>query len=421
MTQLKEAIELVGGLSEADRMMPGIRELVEVGAKTSQAFREAVGSPGTKGHGGSIKKWFRDVQTVCQRGFREANSETALGFLVRKGVQTAANDWYQTAARAWQDYCRTASSTTVAEWYAPLYPSVIADRVDRGQEFPEGRVIGEDSHLVNQKFGLIEAFDRELFDDDQTGQIRQRAERLGGSMAITESVWSSSRFVGTSRTYANVTVPASGYSTTDINGTAVTTPFSATLYGSASGNRPSSYGILGMGSIKIGYIQLLNAVDPLQNKIITNPNCLLVSSQDKINADLLLAPGGYPAVIGQSAGTTDPGTLGGTGIATTATQGVLAGFPGGYGSPNPFAGMGIKVCLERYLADSVWAFGEAGKGLIFQERDPLEIVQEGPNTGASFSFDAIRFRSRRRFEVDWVGGGSRFWYLGSDGSAGSNQ
>jgi hypothetical protein len=79
-------------------------------------------------------------------------------------------------------------------------------------------------------------------------------------------------------------------------------------------------------------------------------------------------------------------------------------------------GLGIKVVVAKFLADWAWAIGEAKKGFIFQERDPLEVIQEAAATGAAFQFDAMRYRSRRRFEADWIAGGSRFWFLGNDGS-----
>lgn len=414
-TGLRESeVKSIGGLSADDRMIRGIDEMADLAVPVVGRFRESLSN------GRGVRDWWHATRRAV-RTLREANSETALGFLLRKGVQAVANDWYQITPTVWRDYCLVTGSTTLAEWYAPLYPSVIADRVQRGQRFPESRIIGEDSYLVNQKFGLIVSVERELFDDDQTGQIKQRAQVLGQSMGVTESIWTSSRFLGSQRTYANVTVPASNYSTTDINGTAVSTPFSSTIYGS-TGNRPSTYGTLNVGHIKQAYVQLLNAVDPLQNKIIVNPNCLLVSSQDAMNAQILMAPGAYPAVIGQSsAALANNPVLGGTSATAGTSQGALTGFPGGIGSANPFAGLGWKIVVERYATDWLWALGESGKGLVFQERDPLEVIQESPSTGSYFTFDSIQWRSRRRFEVDWIAGGSRFWYLGNDGTVTGNQ
>lgn len=354
----------------------------------------------------SARRWLEAASDAIYK-LREAHSETALAFLLRKGIQTMANDWYNTVDRDWQEYSGTSQSGGYAEWYAPLYGSVVAGRVNRGDPFPEGKVIGEESVLVNYKFGMIESFDRELFDDDQTGQIRQRASKLGASMAITESAYAAIRFIGAAGSYANLSVPVSGYSTTDVAGNTVTGPWSATLYGTTSGegNRPGTYAALGLNVLKNAWSRMLNAKDPQGNKIITRPDILLVSNMDALHAPLLVSPPNgvpyYPAPIGSSGQT-----------AATA----VSGFPGGAFGANPFMGLGIKVVVARFLADWAWALGEKGKGFIFQERDPLEVIQESAATGAAFQFDAMRYRSRRRFEADWIAGGSRFWYLGNDGS-----
>jgi len=348
-------------------------------------------------------RWM-DACMEAVRHVREASPETALAFLLRKGIQTLANDWYIVVPREWQDYALIAPSAAVAEWYGPLYGSSIAGRVGRGERYPEGRIIGEDSVLVNYKFGLIESFDRELFDDDQTGQIRQRAQRLGQSMAITENAYAALRFIGAAASYSNLVVPASNYSTLDVNGNTVNAVFSALLHGTY-GNRPGAFVPLALNPLKQGWSDLLNAKDPQGNKIIVNPNTLLHSSMDALHAPLLVAPPAgvpyYPAVIG------------GTG---TAAATAVSGFPGGVFGANPFMGLGIKPVLARFLPDWAWALGERAKGFIFQERNPLEVIQEQAASGAAFEVDAYRFRSRRRFEADWVGGGSRFWWLGNSGA-----
>jgi len=352
-------------------------------------------------------RWMDSVMESV-RELREAVPETALGFLLRKGVQTLANDWYITVTREWQDYAFTGSSDAVAEWYAPLYGSTVAGLVPRGERFPEGKIIGEDSVLVNYKFGLIESFDRELFDDDMTSQIRQRAQRLGQSMAITENAYAALRFIGVAGQYANLLVPASNYTTTRPDGSLVSSPWDANLsgVGLSGGNRPAAYTPLGLNPLKRGWSDLLNMRDPQNNKIIVNANTLLHSPMDALHAPLLVSPPAgvpyYPAVTGATGQT-----------ASTAQS----GFPGGVFGANPFMGLGIKPVLARFLPDWAWAIGERAKGFIFQERDPLEVTQENQQAGAAFEVDAFRFKSRRRFEADWVGGGSRFWWLGNDGTA----
>ncbi len=349
------------------------------------------------------KRWMEAAIKAVRR-VREATPETALAFLLRKGIQTLANDWYVVVPREWQDYALAAPSDAFAEFYGPLYASTVAGRVSRGERFPEGRIIGEDSVLVNQKFGLIEAFDRELFDDDQSGQIRLRAQRLGQSMAVTENAYAAIRFIGAAGSYSNVVVPATQYTTLRTDGTSVSgTPWDVTLYGTY-GNRPTTYAALSLNLLKQAWAELLVALDPQLNKIIVNPNTLLVSAKDSLHAVMLVSPPAgvpyYPAVIGAAG-------------QTASSAG--AGFPGGVFGANPFMGLGIRVVVSRFLADWAWALGQGKTGFLFQERDPLEIVQEQVASGAAFEFDAYRFRSRRRFEAEWAGGGSRFWWLGNSG------
>ena len=370
-------------------------EVCELALESSKAWSQPSFHP---------KKWLRAARESVRK-LREAQAESAFGFLLRKGVQTLANDWYITIPSEWRDYAQVASSNGYGEWYAPLYGSVIAKRVPRGERYPEGRTVGEDSLLVNYKFGLVESFDRELFDDDQTGQIRERATRLGMSMALAENVYAAIRFIGSAGSYAGLDVPASNYTTTNTLGAAVTGPWSATLYG-AAGNRPSSYAALGLTVLKAAWSGLLNARDPLNNKIITRPDTLLVSDRDALHAPMLVSPPAgvpyYPAPIGLASQT-----------AATAASGSAGG--GVFGA-NPFLGLGITPRVIRFLAEWAWALGEKGKGFVFQERDPLEVIQEVAGSGASFEVDGYRFRSRRRFEADWIGGGSRFWHLGNDGT-----
>lgn len=399
----------IGGIFEDDLYVKGVDELVAWAAVTSKKFKEALNT------GKGMKGWWNAVREIAAHRLREANSETGLGFLMRKGIQSAAMDWYNLVAPVYKDYTEHAGSNGMVEFYAPLYPSVLPDRVMRGQEYPEGRIVGEDSNILNEKFGGIESFERELFDDDQTGQIKQRSKNLGQGMGHTESIWASSRYIGAARTYQNIVVPASRYSTTNTDGTTITGPFSTSLFG-ATGNRPTTYGTLNIGRFTKGYVTLLNAVDPLGNKIIVNPDYLLVSSFDVVSGDLLLNSPSYPGVIGPSDYSSNPAILGGTSNVSGANLGVLGGQIGSWNSHNPFKGLGIKLCVERFFPDWAWAMGQK-RGLIYQERDPLEIQQEAPNSGNSFSADVYRYKSRKRFNVEWAGGGSRFAYLGNNGDS----
>lgn len=378
-------------------------DLIKVAESLSPRWLESDFSP---------RKWKRAAKEAV-RTLREANPSSAFAFLLRKGIQQFANKWYVQAPAEWEQYCHVAQSTGYAEWMAPMYGSGPAGRVKRGDKFKEGRVVAEDSALVNQLFGKIESFDRTFFDDDQTGQIRDRASRLGESMRTTENFYASQRFIGTAGSLGDdLSVDASNYTTTNVNGGAVTGPWSATLYGTTGGvtntgygNRPSAYGPLGLNLLKQGWSDGLNAKDPLGVKLVVSFDTLIVSPMDALHGPMLVSPPQgvpyYPSVPGQAGQD-----------AASATS----GFPGGAFGANPFMGLGIKVVMLRYLIEWAWALMQRGKGFVFQERDPLEVVQEAVNAGSSFETDAYRFRSRRRAEVDWVGGGSRFAWLGNDGT-----
>src|SRR5690349_17412008 len=57
----------------------------------------------------SGKRWIEAAQDAVYQ-LREAHPETALAFLLRKGIQTMANDWYNTVERDWQEFAGTSQS-----------------------------------------------------------------------------------------------------------------------------------------------------------------------------------------------------------------------------------------------------------------------------------------------------------------------
>ncbi len=345
-------IKSIGGLTRRD-LSHNIRELSEMCALAVEvvpSFHRCLES------GRGIREWMDRTMEACSR-LRESNSESTLGFLLRKGLQSEGIGYYQVAEKVWPQYCGTAGSTTVAEFYAPLYHTTLPGPVQHGDRFPVAEITGDPSLIRNIVFGQIIPIDRTLFDDDQTSQIKQYSQRMGDGMAILESVWTSSRFIGAARTYANITVPASTYSTKDTTGTAVTTPFSTAL-----GNRPTTFAQLTLPKLARAYVSLLTITDPMNNIVVVKPNKLLVSAQDALNGDVLLKPGGWPAVIGQGDTTAaNNPVLGGTSATAGTSQGVLAGYPGGWNSPNPFAGMGISLVMERYLPAWAWACWRAAR------------------------------------------------------------
>jgi len=338
---------------------------------------------------------------------QEASGVSAFGQLMRVGIQMNANSWYRKYPTTYQKIASEVASDKRQEFYAPLFGANRPQEVKAGTPFREQAPTGQDLELINKKFGAIEAFERELFDDDQTGQIAQRAQRLGESMAMWEDQYFSRRFIGAANTdFKPTTIAASRWTGVNPKGTAISTPFNEDMYltkadGSQHiGNRPHTFAQFNFSGLLRAFQRLRQAKDPMGQAMVVNPNTLLVSTFDELNARTAVGSPVMPGVQGRADSTE---------TASTAA----AGFFRGWGAMNPVQGEFTVVC-NIHLAGGVWALGEGGKGYIFQRRDPMEIAQELPLSGESFILDVYRFRSRARWEQDWID--PRFWFLGCDDS-----
>lgn len=316
---------------------------------------------------------------------REANAESAFGQLLRAGIQTYAINSYNTVPVVYPDLVTEVSSRRFQEYYAPLFRPNLPKRVDRGQEFQDNPVVGLDRHLTNQKFGMIESFERELFDDDQTGQIKNRASQMGENFKIMEEIYVIGKILGAGFTQQGVTVDPDVTFNDTVTGTGTGT------YNTApKANRPTTFARLSQANLESADISLMNIVDPLGNKFLVSPNTLLVSPIDKFVGAKLLNSTLQPSV---PAATADS-----TGYVNTV---------------NPLQGL-YKLLVSRFMTSKAWILGDPKKCLVFQRRDPLEILQENPASGQSFSMEVYRFKSRSRFEVGMID--SRFVFLGDDGT-----
>lgn len=328
----------------------------------------------------------REATYFESRRLREANAESAFGQLLRAGIQTYAINSYQTVPVVYPDMVTEVSSRRFQEYYAPLFRPNLPKRVDRGQEFQENPVLGLSRQLINQKVGMIESFERELFDDDQTGQIKNRASQMGENFKIMEEIYVMLKVIGSGGTIQGVQVdPDVTYSDT------VPAGFVGTgSYNTSKGNRPATFVRLSQANLEAADISLMNIVDDLGNKFLVSPNTLTVSPIDKfVGAKLLNS-------------TLQPSVPAATADATGYTMTI-----------NPLQGL-YKLLVSRFLTSKAWLLGDPKKCMVFQRRDPLEIIQENPASGVSFSMEVYRFKSRSRFEVGMID--SRFMYMGDDGT-----
>jgi hypothetical protein len=332
------------------------------------------------------------LRESCSR-MREAVAETSFPQLLRAGVQQFMFDAYNTVPTIFQDLVRVTSSNKYEELYAPLYNSELPVEVLPGEPFPDSRIVGLDVHVRNRKWGRLLAYQRELVDDDMTGQISQRAANLGQLMRYIEELMVAQAIIEARDTFGKVAT--TGYTT-------------------AIGNTPSVPGGLSQAGLEEADVALQNMVDPLGNFILIMPDTVLVSPSDKFNVLKLLNSTLQPSVPGaanQNVTTVPGGTTGWT-MTINPLQGeytakVTRFLPG---STTKLGGPGLKgPGLDG--AHGAWLLMETKKSIVFQDREGLEIVQENPQGGTAFELDEYRYRIRRRFAVECID--SRFLFRGN--------
>ena len=339
-------------------------------------------------------KFRESVYNLCYK-LREANAEGALQQFLRAQINTITNGYYQLVETVHESIYQVVPSKMFQELYAPMYRGDVPRQVVRGQTYPEGRVVGEDIQLRNRKFGIIYPFERERWEDDQSGMIAQRSADGGEQMRILKDAWAFQKFIGTAGAYGDDPIPATETTPSDETNWPFTNS-SAPFVGGGY-NAPTSYGAMTPALIQAGDLALMQQLDKLGNKMLVNTNTLLVGTSNKFTGRTLLNSEWYPTTtsvkVGGGAGTDST-------IGTNYAKNVMEGL--------------YNLVVSRFLPVKSWAIGESGKGLVFQQRTPLEVTQENPQSGPAFSADEFRFKVRERWNCDWIE--PRFWWLGNDGT-----
>ena len=381
---------------------PGVANVVNEVAKMYES------EAGAKDGWESPRVSWKNLKEACfKQGralLREAIPAQAFGQLQRAGIQMIANAWYRRAPSTYQEIAQEYASDKRQEFHAPLFGASFPRKIGAGTPWREQNVVGQDVEIINIKWGGMESFERELFDDDQTGQIRQRAQNLGEAMRLWEDAYFSRRFVGGASSDFPETIPASRFSYVNFNGTTINTPFDVNFFasayqGAARGNRPATFVQFNYNAVLNGVQALREAIDPLGVPIVISPDYCLISPFDEVEAKMAFQSQTFPAIAGRS---TD---------ATVAAA--VPGFMRGAFGSNPIQGM-FKIVMNIHLRRGVWAIGQAHKGYVMQRRDPVEVVQELPGSGQDFETDVKRFRTRSRWEQEHI---FPFAYLGNDGTA----
>jgi len=311
-----------------------------------------------------------------QSKLREATSESAFGQLLRYGVQHFMFDAYANIDDfVYTDLVSARPSGNRQEWYAPLFGVEIPKDVPTGGSFEDSKISGLDVSVVNKKVGRMFTVERELIDDDQTGQVQTRASGLGSRLRYKEEA----DVMGVD-VYK---LTPQGRGITGVAGQSYTT---------AIGNAPSAgFAKLSQNGIETADIDLMNITDPLQNRIMVKPSLLLTNPTEKFNAAKLLKSTLQPSV--------PMTTTYGTGA--TANAQFSGGQTGWTMTTNPLQGL-YTLKISRWLpndgsGNGYWYLMEPKTSIVWQDRDPLELLMEARNAGKSFEKDEYRWRIRRRY------------------------
>ena len=313
----------------------------------------------------SIKK-LKENFAKTNSPLRESNPESAFGQLLRYGVQDFMFNAYASVQDfIYPDIVNTRPSKGRQEWYAPMYGVEVPNDIPYGGRFNDSRIAGLDVEVVNKKVGRMLTFERELVDDDQTGQIVQKAGELGTRMRYKEEA----DVMGVEV----FTLNPLGRGLTGVANTSYTT---------AIGNRPAAYAPLSQAGLEAADIALMNMVDPLGNRIFVKPAILVVSPTDKFNAAKLLNSALQPSVPGGPTQTYSTASSGLTGYVMTV---------------NPLQGL-YQLKVSRWLPAGYWYLIDP-TSIVFQDRDAMELLMEARDAGTSFERDEYRYRVRRRYQT----------------------
>lgn len=334
---------------------------------------------------------------------READSATSFTQVLRAGIQQLVNNSYETVPTTFETWTSTVNSQRDTELYAPLHGISFMREVGKQELYSESYAAGLDIKLINRKYGEIYAVERELLEDDQTGQFAKQSGLLGEYAKLCWETIAYAKLAGTftggvKANYAGLVIPPTE---TKPNNEA-NYPFaqqSAPFQGGGY-NRPAAFTVLNQVGIQNGFIAMMNQRNLLGLLMSVDPKRLIVSPVNRFAAAILLNSSFYPSTPSSVAGTT------GATYAINPIESIAALTISRF----VFNNLGVIDGQSQawYLADDSKPF------FVMQIRESASVLQEAPNSGESFNRDIIRFRLTLRGNADYVD--PRFVWQGNDGS-----
>ena len=331
---------------------------------------------------------------------READSASSFTQFLRAGIQTIATYQYKMVETTYDDWVKVIPSGMDTELYTPNHGVSFPREVERQGKYPEVGAAALDIKLRNKKYGSMYVVEQELLEDDQTGSFQRNSAYLGEYLRLVTEAGCYGKLASVAPggcTYLDLHISPSETKPSYEANYPWATPAAPLVGGGAT--RPTAFGTFNQANVQAGIIALMNQLNLLGIKMQVDPSRLLVGTQLKFDAYLLLNSAWYPS-------------------GTNA-----AGVVGGPFSVNPLKSI-AELTVTRFMPTNTGLYDGTSRAWYLvddnhfwftaQMREPIAVVQENPQSGQSFESDVFRFKGRTRQNWDIID--PRFAWQGSDGS-----
>jgi len=341
--------------------------------------------------------WKR-FRTQLEGQLREADASSAFSQFLVAGLLQNINGMYQLAKVTYTDWVTVSSTNLVETPIAPLQGVSFPREVGAQAPYPEVGAAALSLKIRAKKFGSMYSIERELLEDDTSGQFRLQSGMLGEYLQLLSEVLCYGKLQSVANmSYAGFDVPVSETKPSYESNYPWTT--SAAPFVGGGYNRPTSFGALTQANIQSGITALMQQKNLLGINMMVNPSRILISPYYRFDLAILLNSSYYPS--GAAA----------------------AGATGGAFAINPLQGL-ADATVTRFMPDQNGVFANNSKAWFMVDgskpwfqmltKVPVAVEQENPMSGESFNRDIYRFKAYTRFNVDFVD--PRFGWQGSDGS-----
>jgi hypothetical protein len=283
-------------------------------------------------------------------------------------------DIYKVVPTVYRDLAQIKPSTKAEESYFPLQPASVPVMLADNEAAPSSGVGGILTRIKNYRFAMIFEHSTTLAEDDQSGQVDEVSQTVGGKMPYAEEKWWLQQLIavyaaGNIRQNGGV-VPAAcvaGQSALD------------TKYGGPA----TAAGTVSRDGIATLFTAADYVTDIEGDLSLWEIDTGLFANADKITVKTILKSDFNP--------NTPENT-------PNVVNGIFA--------RNPLEDLFVMKFTRfmKYFTGSTlsgqgqpWFLGEAGVMGAFQERTPLTVTMESPLSGRSWEANVRRTQAQRRF------------------------